>query len=371
MHYVKQFNINGVDTKQVACIELQGKPNAATEGQVGVLGVDITSPTHDVYKCVAVKGSIYTWELLSSGMSIMNAKTTGEGADISFTYDTLLKPNNYVVKVGDLILDRGGYLYQVRAVNNLGCDATYTGAHFGVEGEFGVGHSLVIKEGQLQLVSEYGNVLSKVDYLPIDSSTLYRDATTGTVSVAGVRTIDGSLLKFFVGTQAEYDALSEAEQKNLFAIITNDGTRDNLTRTLEIIFGKLDGIERWQGNINKTTELETVAIDTSNPPSQGLKDFELTVGKTYIFNCIVNETLLEDSEKAAGTTMTLFNADTGESVYSSIGNLIGSSAFAYGKHEICLKYEATNKKLSILHRENGTANWSAMDRKTTIYYREI
>lgn len=222
MHYVKQFHINGVDTRQVACIELQGKPNAATEGQVGVLGVDVTSPTHDVYKCVAVSGSIYTWELLSSGMSIMNAKTTGEGADISFTYDTLLKPNNYVVKVGDLILDRGGYLYQVRAVNNLGCDATYTGAHFGVEGEFGVGHSLVIKEGQLQLVSEYGNVLSKVDYLPIDSSTLYRDATTGTISVVGVRTIDNSLLKFFVNTQAAYDALSPEEKKNLFAIITDD-----------------------------------------------------------------------------------------------------------------------------------------------------
>ena len=62
MHYVKQFKINGVDTKQVACIELQGVPNATTEGSLGVLGIDVTSPTHDVYKCVAVNGSIYTWE---------------------------------------------------------------------------------------------------------------------------------------------------------------------------------------------------------------------------------------------------------------------------------------------------------------------
>ena len=80
MHYVKQFHINGVDTKQVACIELHGVPNAATEGAVGVLGMDITSPTHDVYKCVAVNGSVYTWELLSAGMSIMSATETGEGA---------------------------------------------------------------------------------------------------------------------------------------------------------------------------------------------------------------------------------------------------------------------------------------------------
>lgn len=67
MHYVKHFNINGVDTKQVACIELRGKPNAATEGAIGVLAIDITSPTHDIYKCVAANGSIYTWEIFSSG----------------------------------------------------------------------------------------------------------------------------------------------------------------------------------------------------------------------------------------------------------------------------------------------------------------
>ena len=67
MHYVNQFNINGVRTRQTACIELRGKPNAATQGAVGVLGIDISSPTHDIYKCVAVNGSIFTWELLSSG----------------------------------------------------------------------------------------------------------------------------------------------------------------------------------------------------------------------------------------------------------------------------------------------------------------
>ena len=71
MHYVKQFKINGVDTKQVACIELQGVPNAATEGSVGVLGMDMSSPTHEVYRCVAVNGSIYTWEILfRSGTSV-------------------------------------------------------------------------------------------------------------------------------------------------------------------------------------------------------------------------------------------------------------------------------------------------------------
>lgn len=66
MHYVKQFHINGVDTMQVACIELHGKPNAATEGAVGVFGIDVDSPTYDLYWCVDVTGSIYTWKPCSS-----------------------------------------------------------------------------------------------------------------------------------------------------------------------------------------------------------------------------------------------------------------------------------------------------------------
>ena len=128
MHYVTQFDINGVASRQAACIELHGKPNAATEGFVGVLGVDLDSPTHDVYKCVAVNGSIYTWELLSSGMSVIVATTSASGASsTSFSYSMLRIPRDYVVKVGDTILDSEGYLYQVTAINETYCEANYTG----------------------------------------------------------------------------------------------------------------------------------------------------------------------------------------------------------------------------------------------------
>jgi hypothetical protein len=128
MHYVKQFDINGVGTKQVACIELHGKPNAAIEGAVGVLGVDVDSPTHDVYKCVAVNGSIYTWELLSSGLSIMSGTISGGGAkSVEFPYTNLKTPPFYVIKVGDLILDSEGYLYQIDALGATSCAATYCG----------------------------------------------------------------------------------------------------------------------------------------------------------------------------------------------------------------------------------------------------
>lgn len=136
MHYVKQFNINGVDTKQVACIELHGKPNAATEGYVGVLGIDMDSPVHDVYKCVAVNGGAYTWELLSSGMSIMSSTINAGGeTTVEFSYTTLRTPAMYVVKVGDLILDTEGYLYSISSLNSTYCVATYTGTQIAKYGK--------------------------------------------------------------------------------------------------------------------------------------------------------------------------------------------------------------------------------------------
>lgn len=146
MHYVKQFNINGVDTKQVACIELHGKPNAATEGYVGVLGVDVDSPIHEVYKCVAVNGSIYTWELLSGGLSLLTANLRASGAaTIEFPYDKLNTPSQYVIKVGDSVIDRDGYVYQVTAIGASSCSATYGGTQFTSYGKSA--YTLAVEEG--------------------------------------------------------------------------------------------------------------------------------------------------------------------------------------------------------------------------------
>lgn len=89
-HFVKKFNINGVKTRQIPCIELHGRPNAATRGAVGVLGIDVDSPAHEMYKCVAVNGAIYTWEEMSDTASlpkIVNVLSNPSGdysADASF-----------------------------------------------------------------------------------------------------------------------------------------------------------------------------------------------------------------------------------------------------------------------------------------------
>jgi hypothetical protein len=154
MHYVKQFKINGVDTKQVACIELKGKPNTATEGSVGLLGIDMSSPLHEIYKCVAVKGSIYTWELFSSGMSIVSATKSGGGEEsVQFPYDTLKTPATYLVKIGDLIIDGEGYLYQIDALGATYCGATYCGTQVVAYGKSA--YDLAVAEGFEGSLSEW------------------------------------------------------------------------------------------------------------------------------------------------------------------------------------------------------------------------
>lgn len=264
MHYVKFFDINGVDTKQVACIELQGAPNAATEGAVGVLGMDMTSPTHEVYRCVAVNGSVYTWELLSAGMSIISATITGEGGITkSFPYNNLKIPSSYILKKGDLILDSEGYLYQVSSIGGTSCDAAYSGTHLGGAGTRDKDYTLGVSNGKLQLVTDNGNVLSEVDFLRSDESTIYRNPTNGKARVVAIETVNGSLLRVFVGTKAEYDILSDEAKQDLFAIITDDESKDTLD-TLDRKFGNLEkGLTNGTFPVAKATSLVPFFIQSS------------------------------------------------------------------------------------------------------------
>lgn len=50
--------------------------------------------------------------------------------------------------------------------------------------------------------------------------------------VQTIKTINGKGLKFFVGTQAEYEALTDEDKENLFAIITNDTTKEGIIQAI-------------------------------------------------------------------------------------------------------------------------------------------
>lgn len=81
MVYVKHFDILGIDTKQIPCIELQGVPTTATEGAVGLFGMNMLSTDHEIYVCIAVNGNVYTWIPLKGegGVTITDAKINDIG----------------------------------------------------------------------------------------------------------------------------------------------------------------------------------------------------------------------------------------------------------------------------------------------------
>ena len=133
MNYVKHFNVLGVDAAQIPCIELQGIPTTATEGAVGLLGMNVLSVDHEVYICTEVKGTCYTWIPLKGdgGISITKAEVNtagelvitlsngntlnagvvagsgcfvnGQAADIHFDSDPQIQINERVKKSGDTI----------------------------------------------------------------------------------------------------------------------------------------------------------------------------------------------------------------------------------------------------------------------------
>lgn len=66
MNYVESFNLLGVEAKQIPCEKFHGAPTSSTEGAVGLLGIDVDSENHDLYKCVAIENGNYIWEFVET-----------------------------------------------------------------------------------------------------------------------------------------------------------------------------------------------------------------------------------------------------------------------------------------------------------------
>lgn len=124
MHYVKHFDILGVDTRQIPCIELQGVPTAATKGAVGVLGIDMTSGTYEVYLCTGVKGDVYTWQCLKDvKLGYAENYFSGDGITVTdVTKDISITTDGY--HFGRFSISDSTYSLGVVRLNNfvLSCD---------------------------------------------------------------------------------------------------------------------------------------------------------------------------------------------------------------------------------------------------------
>ena len=59
MNYIKQFDVAGSPVRQRPSLTGNGAPTTSTEGAIGELYID--SLSGQMYKCVGVSGSTYTW----------------------------------------------------------------------------------------------------------------------------------------------------------------------------------------------------------------------------------------------------------------------------------------------------------------------
>ena len=104
MVYVKSFDILGIATAQIPCIELHGAPNSATAGAVGLLGMDVDSEGREVYVCTAVNGAIYTWQSLRDGrdgVSVIRAETINDDLILTLSNGTTLNAGRVRGPKGD------------------------------------------------------------------------------------------------------------------------------------------------------------------------------------------------------------------------------------------------------------------------------
>jgi hypothetical protein len=82
--------------------------------------------------------------------------------------------------------------------------------------------------------------------------------------VKTIKTINGAPLQFFVGTQAQYDALTPEQKQNLFAIITNDTTKEGINNALKTLRTDFDEFKSGILNGNVGVPKAENAIYASN-----------------------------------------------------------------------------------------------------------
>ena len=87
-----------------------------------------------------------------------------------------------------------------------------------------------------------------------------KDGKDGEKGEKGNLTIDGRELNFFIGTQDEYDELTDAEKENLFAIIEDDDTAEEIDGLKDDVVGLKEDVE---GLKNGNGEQKQFALERS------------------------------------------------------------------------------------------------------------
>ena len=188
------------------------------------------------------------------------------------------------------------------------------------------------------------------------------DLDTGFITT--IKTINGTPLKFFVGEQAAYDALTEEEKNNLFAIITNDTTKEGLLTDIEQLKTTVKMLADWKAGVLAQKTITTVNIQNEISPLYAADNVQLDAGKAYIINYVC-------ADEYGGVTLVLFYSTSGEKVYSTIGRATRNSDMLKN-NEYQIEYDGKTKRLQPYRRNLNVSNgWSEAQTTATLYIREI
>lgn len=106
--------------------------------------------------------------------------------------------------------------------------------------------------------------------------------------VQSIQTITGKPLKFFVGTQQEHDALTEEQQENLYAIITDDDAQEEVIESLGKLEEWKDQAKVYTKNFDDVSITKGTSLELGNLPSNRSLDEIVGVGLEVGFSTVSN-----------------------------------------------------------------------------------
>ncbi len=154
------------------------------------------------------------------------------------------------------------------------------------------------------------------------------DINTGFVST--IKTITNQPLRFFVGTQAQYNGLAEAAKENLFAIITDDTTKEGIINLLNDLIARATSLEnRATALEGKADKLEPAVstlqteMRTANANIDDLSENALMGGCIYKGETKTEGGYTVITRDFAKGSLMLLHGDVGEFKYAVGGKITG------------------------------------------------
>lgn len=96
-----------------------------------------------------------------------------------------------------------------------------------------------------------------------------------------IKTINGVPLRFFYGKQYEYEALTDEEKENLFAIITNDTTKEGIEKAIETLRNDLNSVDERLSEAIKGIEDGNIIAGYASRASNSNNASYLTIDTLY------------------------------------------------------------------------------------------